>query len=476
LFEKVSRSNCDAGKPFTTRSECGIPQDMQAVAADADLLKPRWITGHLPAFAESPLKFIEACAASRRPLVPLRFVNRPLLFVNEPAVIEQILVTDSRRFQKTPGYRATTMRRIFGEGLITSEGAKWQRQRKLSQPAFHRARIEQYGNTIQRFTQEMTSSWQTGQTVDVHEQMMRLTTRVITQALFTAEVPNAIRNMRDSSAAVMRAFRQQWNFWRLLRQLFPSKARREFHRVITELDQYILTVIKARRQETNPPPDLLTALLQARDEGGESMTDVELLDELKTLMAAGLDTTALTLSWAIHLLSTREHLQEELRVEVSRSVGHDRPEYRHVPQLGAVERVIKETMRLYPPVWLIGRQALENVDTPFGTIASGTSCIMSQWTMHRDARFFADPGAFKPERWLDTASGQTLPKYAFFPFGGGPRVCIGAALAMVEAVLVLAELLWEFRWSAAGNERVEPWASITLQPSCDIVVRLDRLR
>ena len=430
------------------------------------------ILGHLPQFARNPLEFLERCAKYHGDVVPLRFLHRRVLLLNHPDHIEQVLTAQSKHFRKTIGYRTPFMRSLFGQGLLTSEGTLWTQQRRLAQPAFHRDRIAGYANIIVQFAHETLSNWRAGERIDIHAAVMKLTTRVIVRTLFNAEVPPAIAQLNDASEVVLREFSQQYRLWRFIRILFADKGSRRFKEVLGEIDSFIYRLIDERRSTGENPGDLLSMLLAARDESGAGMSDRQLRDELVTLMVAGLDTTALAVSWSMFLLAKSPAAQTKIRAEIKQVLGGRPPTFTDLPQLRFTDAVLKESMRLYPPAWIVGREALSECQIGGMTIRPGTSVIMSQWLKHRDPRYFSDPLAFRPERWLDD-SAKALPKFAYFPFGGGPRVCIGNTFAQMESSLTLACILQQFGFSCAPNYDVPLWPSITLQPQGGIWLQLE---
>ncbi len=435
--------------------------------------KGRWLVGSLPDFGRDPLRFLEDCARNYGDFVTLRFFNRTVLLINDPRAIEQVLATQHRNFQKTLGYRTPFMRRLFGQGLLVSEGSLWTRQRRLAQPAFHRERIAGYADTIVTFTDRLAARWENGAVRDIHAEMLRLTTQVVTKTLFNAPVPPEIEELGSASEAVMAHFTRQWSIWRMFLFFLPSSGKKRFDQVMQRLDDYIFNVIRERRA-SGDTGDLLSMLLMARDENGNAMSDQQLRDELTTLMVAGLDTTALALSWGFYLLARHPAAAAELAGEVAEVLGERAPTFDDLPRLKFTERVVKESMRLYPPAWIVGREAIADCEVEGHVVRKGTSVIMSQWLMHRDPRYFANADQFEPERWK--VEEGNLPKFAYFPFGGGPRVCIGNSFAIMEAMLVTARLTQRFSFSAQSSTPVLPWASITLQPRGGIPLRIEHRR
>jgi cytochrome P450 len=420
-----------------------------------------FLFGNLPDFGRNPIDFLERCHREYGDMVGLRFFQKKVCFTSDPVLIEMVLTTRARDFRKTVGYRTPFMRRLFGQGLLTSEGEVWSRQRRLAQPAFHKERIASYAGIITDFTQELSDEWLKGGERQIHTDMMTLTTKVVTKSLFTADVPQQIHDLNRGSGVVMKRFTSQWSGTKLLLSFLPSAEKRRFLQVMDRLDAYIYGVIEDRRRHGDAKDDLLSMFLKARDDEGKGMSDQQLRDELITLMAAGLDTTALALSWALYLLALNPRIQEEAAKETKATLQGNTPTIEDFTRLKALQNIVKESMRLYPPAWTIGREALVDVEWKGHLISRGTSVLMSQWIMHRDERFFKAPEQFVPSRWNHE---ESIPKFAYFPFGGGPRTCIGHAFATMEAVLVLAMLLPRFKVSCLDGYRVEPWPSITLQP------------
>jgi len=424
--------------------------------------KGSFFFGNLSDFGRNPLAFLECINRDFGDFVSLQFLGRSILFINDTLAIEQVLVSESRHFRKTIGYRTPFMRRLFGQGLLTSEGDFWLRQRRLSQPAFHRDRVAGYARNIGEFTGKMLATWSVGETRNIHEDMLRITTEVVTRSLFNSPVPPEIDEMGEASAVVMKRFTTQWSGFRLLLNLLPTAESRRFKHVMKRLDAYILGLIRERRAGGRDHGDLLSMLLLARDDDGSGMSDQQLCDELKTLMVAGLDTTALTLSWALYLLARNPLIDGRLREETNSLLQNRSASFEDLARLPYTEAVVKETMRLFPPAWVIGREAIHDCEIGGYSIRPGVSVIVSQWIKHRDLRHFSDPLQFKPERWLGN---PTLPKLCYFPFGAGPRVCIGSSFAMMESILGLATITARFRLTARPGYRVDPWPSITLQPA-----------
>lgn len=425
----------------------------------------RLLTGNLSDYVPDQLGFLQRCAREYGDVVRLRFLNVPIYLLNHPDHIEYMLVGNNRNFIKDRAERSGL--RFLGQGLLTSEGGYWRRQRRLAQPAFHRQRISAYGRTMVESAERMLgSSWRDGATREVQEDMSRLTLQIVSATLFGASMTDEIEEeVGDALGVVMGRFTGGILF--KVPERIPTPANLRFRRAVRRLEEVIYGIIRERRSShEGDAGDLLSMLLAARDEvTGEGMTNRQLRDEVLTIFLAGHETTALNLSWTWHLLAgdptTEERLHEELRTVLNGRA----PTMSDLPNLRYADAVVKESTRLYPPAWGFGRETLQDCEIGGYRVPKGTQVVVSQWVMHRDGRYFENPETFRPERWLD-GSTDGLPKYAYFPFGGGPRLCIGQSFAKMEAVLLLATIAQRFRLRhAPGQETVKPLPSLTLRPS-----------
>lgn len=433
----------------------------------------RRLTGHLPAFARDPLAFLLGTASTYGPVVPLRFGRTRAYLLSDPAHIEEVLVSKRRSFVKAKSLRA--LRRLFGDGLLLGEGDAWLRQRRLAQPAFHHERIASYAAIVVADTQRMLVSWSDGGTRDVHAAMKRLTVGIIAKTLFGADVADTADWFGTALDAAMQLHAGGRGLPRFLPEWLPLRVHRRYRRLIREVDTTIFEIIRRRRASDEDRGDLLSMLLAARDEEGDGsgMSDEQLRDEVMTLMLAGHETTANALTWAWVLLAQHSRVAERLADEVGAVLGGRPAAAADVRRLRYTEAVVQETMRLYPPAWNIPREAIEHVVIAGHGIPAGTLVLMSQWVMHRDPRFFDSPEEFRPERWTDGLLAR-LPRFAYFPFGGGPRVCIGASFAMMEAILALATIAQRFEFALAPDATFAVWPAMTLRPRGEVAGRLRR--
>ena len=431
--------------------------------------KPQFLIGRMPLASRDPLALFSKWAAEFGDIFYYRAAWIHVYFLNHPDLIEGVLVRNYQNFLKDHVIRKS--RWFFGEGLLTNEGESWLRQRRLSQPAFHRERVASYARIMTCYTGQMLDSWdakfaKTAAPFDIHQEMMQLTLRIVVRALFNVEAEQigAISKamnilMRNSSGVRM--------LLPPVARYLPTPAMIEFRRSVRQLDESVYHIIAARRRDESDSGDLLSMLMQARDEDGSRMSDKQLRDEVMTFLLAGHETTALTLSWTWHLLAQHPEVEEQLHAELERLLAGRVPELSDLPKLNYTERVIKESMRLYPPAWSLARTVVKEFELRGYRIPAGANVVMSPWIMHHHSAYFPDPWRFDPDRWLRDDA-QKLPRFAYFPFGGGPRQCIGNAFAMMEATLLLATIAQRFTLRAVSSEPIIPVPSFTLRPKSGI--------
>jgi cytochrome P450 len=419
------------------------------------------LAGSLQPFNDRRLDWLVEIARTHGPVCSFRLGPRRCLLVSDPDLIEQVLVTDYKKYVKHFGARL--YRPLLGNGLVTSEGDFWLRQRRLAQPAFLKNRLARYAPAMTELAEQVARSWQAGKRVDIADEMSRLTGAIALRTLFGA---GSIRDQDAYNRAHITAlevihqrFRHlvKWPLW------LPFPAHVRLKRALAHLDAIIDGFVQEGRSRPEPGDDLLSMLLRARDEDGSQMTDRQLRDEAMTLFLAGHETTALTLSWTWYLLAQHPEIEEKLAAEWSSVLGGRLPTPDDIPRLSYTEHVVQEAMRVYPPVYLIGREPVTDVELGGYRVRKGTTVFMSQWVSHRNPKYFDDPETFRPERWADGLA-RRLPKYAYYPFGGGPRVCLGNTFAMMEAVLLLATLGRRWRFTREPEPKVTPWPTITLKP------------
>lgn len=421
----------------------------------------------------NPLAFLEGLARDYGDVSRFRLGPVFVYLVNDPELIRSVLVTRADAYHK--GRALERARRLLGEGLLTSEESIHLRQRRLMQPAFHRERISGYGETMVRYAERATERWKAGETIDVHREMVGLTLAIVGKTLFDADVEGEADEIGGALTEVMELFQRllMVPFGELLEKL-PLPSTRRFERARGRLDATIGRLIAERRRNPRDRTDLLTLLILAQDTEGDGggMSDAQLRDEAMTIFLAGHETTANALTWTWHLLSQNPEVEARLHEELDRVLGERAPGVSDLPRLRYTEMVLSEAMRLYPPAWIVGRRAVVDHELGGYRIPAGSILLLSQWITHRDPRFFPDPLRFDPMRFTPEAN-AARPKFAYFPFGGGPRVCIGEGFAWMEGVLLLATIARRWRFSRADSA-VTPAALITLRPKGGLPMRIDR--
>ncbi|MBY0526587.1 MAG: cytochrome P450 [Gemmataceae bacterium] len=423
--------------------------------------KGTWFGGNLSEFRRARLDFFTRCAREYGDFVSLRFGPHRIILVNDPAAIDYVLVGGARSFRKHFALRLNPL--LLGNGLLTSEGDFWLRQRRLAQPAFRASRMPAYAESFVGFTQRMLQRWQPGQSVDVLTEMERLTLDIAAKTLFDADVESEARAVGEALRVAQDAFVARFGSALPLPLSWPTPRNLALRRAVHRLDDIVYGIIHQRRRGGEDKGDLLSMLLAAQEEDGERMTDRQLRDECMTLFLAGHETTALTLSWAWYGLSRNAEAEAELAAEVQSVLGGRIPTLADLPRLKFTEMTVLEALRLYPPAYTFGREAIEDCEVGGYPVPKGMTILMSQWVMHRDPRFFAEPLEFRPNRWADGLL-HKLPKLVYFPFGAGPRLCIGEKFAMAEAILVLATIAQKYRFTVVPEHPVVPAATFTLRP------------
>jgi cytochrome P450 len=423
-------------------------------------------------FRRDPPGFLARVARDHGDAVRFRFPGQPVILFNHPDLIRDVLVTRARSFAKGRGLERTKL--LLGDGLLTSEGTLHLRQRRLVQPAFHRDRIASYGSTMVQAAERRASAWYEGATIDVLHEMMALTLAVVGRTLFGAEVEREADTVRTAIEIALKTLTLATLPFAERLDWLPLPHLLRFRRAKAQLDDIIYRLIQERRSGGDRG-DLLSLLLLAQDAEGDGtgMTDLQLRDEAITLLLAGHETTANALTWTWYLVSQHPAVERELHGELDRTLGGRAPTADDLPDLPYTRRVLSEAMRLYPPAWVVGRRAVVDCEVGSHVVPSGVLVFVSQWVTHRDPRFFVDPERFDPERWTQEAA-AARPKFSYYPFGAGPRVCIGEQFAWMEGVLVLATLARHWRLRLVPGHPVAPQAIVTLRPKFGMRMTVQR--
>jgi cytochrome P450 len=400
-------------------------------------------------------------------LGPFRYV-----VVNHPDGVRHVLAENAKNYVKSRNYRGLKL--VLGDGLLTAEGDAWRRQRRLVQPGFHRDKIAGFAATMARDTRQLLDRWQTMApgTVDVHEEMMRLTLRIVGRTLFGLDVDGDAKAVGEALHVVLRFANEYAQALVSVPTWLPTGRNREFHREKRTLDTLVARIVDERRRRGDMGDDLLAMLLSARDEAsGAAMTERQLRDEVMTLVMAGHETTANALTWTSWLLARHPEAARRVRDEVDAVLGDRDPEVADLPRLPLVSRALDEGMRLYPPAWAFERQAIAD-DVVMGyRIPAGSIVGVFPFLLHRQRAYWDEPERFDLDRFAPERASQQR-RWTYLPFGGGQRICVGESFALMEARIILAMMARRFELEVEPGHPVELDPVITLRPKCGVKLRL----
>jgi cytochrome P450 len=422
-------------------------------------------------FRKDPLRFLAELVKDHGDVVSFRLGPHQAYLLNHPDLFKDVLVTHSHKFMKGLGLQRA--KRVLGEGLLTSEGEFHRRQRRLLQPAFHRDYIRAYGEVMTTYAAAMRDSWQPRQEIDIAEQMRHLTLAIVARALFHADVEAEATEIGQALTTAIELFGASLSLFAELLFRLPLPATFRFQKAHARLNACIYSIINARRASGKDYGDLLSMLLRAQDpEGGVGMTDQQVRDEAITLFLAGHETTANALAWTWYLLAQHPEAEHRLQKELDEVLGPRVPTVDDLQALAYTRKVFTESLRCFPPAWIMARSALEEHSIVGYRIKPGDYLLMSPYLIHHDARYYDDPFRFDPERWAnDRANGQ--PPFTYLPFGAGPRICIGESFAWMEGILVIATLAQRWRPRLVPGHPVELQPLITLRPKYGIRMVLE---
>lgn len=418
----------------------------------------------------SPVQTMRDIRAQWGTVAAVRLGNLYNYVICEPEYIHAVLMDRDNAYRKDAIVQ--DLDELLGQGLLTAEGDAWRRNRKLAAPALKRKQIEAYADWMVELTNRELDRWRDGAVVELHQAMMGLTLKIVVKTLFNIDLEEQIEQIGGYIDDAMDIFHKRTHtMWRLVPKSIPTPLQRRFAQTIASLDEFVYELIARRRDDMEEGDDLLYRLLIANDEDG-GLTDKQLRDEVLTMFIAGHETTALALSYAWYLLSTNAEVSRKLYAEVDEVLGGRTPTAADTSKLPYLLAVVQETLRMYSPAWIIGREAMR--DTTIGPyfVPKGTQVLLPQSVVHYEPQYFADPFEFRPERWLDPNFEKSLPKGVYFPFGGGQRVCIGQHFAMMELLLMVATMVQrcELENAMATDLRTQP--AVTLRPTVPISMRV----
>ena len=421
-----------------------------------------------------PIRLFSYMAKHLGPIAHYRLFNIHVVYLNDPDYIREVLINQATSF-----VRERTVRRLkvlLGEGLLTSDDPTHKRSRRIAAPAFHRGRISAYADTMVAAAADMRGTWRDGEEMDIVETMMKLSLEIVAQTLFATEVDDDVRAINDQTNIIMGIYNYLVAFPNLEAVLhLPIPGVMRFRKARAKLDRVVIRIIAERKaqgvEKLSERADLLSLLLVARDEDGSALSDEQLRDEVLTIFLAGYETTANALAWTWYLLSINPEADARMAEEIRAVLGDRTATLEDYGQLKYTRMVLAESMRLYPPVWAMGRMSTTPIEMGPYRLPAGTHWFFSQYVMQRDARFFDDPLRFEPLRHTEEEAAKR-DKFTYFPFGGGGRQCIGEGFAWMESVLVLATLAQRWRMELLPGQKVDVEEKITLRPRYPINVRL----
>jgi cytochrome P450 len=430
----------------------------------ATLPRPLPVLGHALRFKRQPLEFLE----SLRPLgdiVTIRLGRKPAYIVNSPDLIHQVLVVEAPAFEGG-GALLEKVRPLIGDGLITLRGVAHRQHRRLLQPAFHRSRIARYAEVMAGLAVARADSWHDGQRIAADVEMMELAMAVVGRTLFSTDFDqDAVDEVVSDMPILLDGIRKRLLAPTDLLEKLPTADNRRFNSAIRRIHEVVDRIIADYRRTGLDHGDLASMMLLARDEEtGEGLSDRQVRDEVLTMLAAGTQTTATTIAWALHTMSIRTDLQDRAYAEVNDVLGDRALAYEDLERLDYIRRLLSETLRLYPPAWLLSRRASAEVRLGGHVLPPGASIFFSPYAVHRDPSIFPDPDRFDPDRWLPEHA-KTIPRPAFIPFGAGSRQCLGEGFAWVEATVVLATILRRWQVRPVAGQTIRKVALATLVPS-----------
>ena len=428
--------------------------------------------GSLIVYFSDMLGFLKRVSDDYGDIVYYKLGTRKMYLLNNPEHIKDVLVTHNRNFEKSRALKRTKI--ILGEGLLTNEGEPHIKQRRTIQPVFHHERIKSYGDVMAQYASRVGDGWKNGEVVNIHKEMMKLTLFIVSKTIFDSDMESKSDEIGECLTDLVTLFPQMIFPYSEYLDNLPLPANRRFQIAKDKLDSIIYRLIEERRASPGEKSDLLSMLLEAQDEeGGEVMSDLQVRDEALTLFLAGQESTANSLVWTWYLISTHPEVEKKVHEEVDSVLNGRLPTLDDLGKLSYTQNVFKEALRLYPPAWAVARHVKEDYEVGGYVIPAGADIFMSQYVVHRDPRLFREPDRFIPERW-STNETKDLPRFAYFPFGGGTRRCIGEPFAWMEGVILIATIASKWKMRLVPHQKIVPQALITIRPKNGMNMIMER--
>lgn len=425
------------------------------------------LVGNTYQFASDPLSFYETMAREHGPVARYEVGGDEFLQLSDPDLVEQVLVQENEKFRKGKQYHQS-LGPVLGNGLLLSEGEFWRRQRHRMQPAFGPGALAKYAPVMVEYTERMLTEWRDGEVRDIHAEMMQLTVEIAAKALFDVDIRDYESDIADALEVVMNRSEKRIERPIDIPDSVPTPGNLRYRRALSALDQIAAEIVETHDASGD---DVVSRLLQAKSQA-DDLDDEQIKDEVVTLLLAGHETTALVLTYTLYLLATNPEQAERLRAELDEELGGVPPSNEDIEALPYTKRTVREGLRVYPPVQGVIRESAEPVEIGGYEFSEGTTVSVQQWVLHRDPRFYDQPEAFRPERWSEEFR-DSLPAFAYFPFGGGPRRCIGDNFAKQEARLALATIAQDWKFTPV-TEELSFSPSITLRPDGAVKLRIQR--
>lgn len=422
------------------------------------------IVGNALQFQRNPLQFVRNTQTTYGNMATIHLGGSPIVLLFRPEYIRYVLTEQPKNFTKANRRGGPNLRAFLGDGLLTIEGDFHRQQRRLVQPAFHKRRVESYADTMVQQTQEMLAEWRAGTELNIASAMQQLTLRIIAKALFNVESHSLIAELGQAFNDVIENPARTLSGLKVVRLPFQASGESKNAVGRRTLDEFIYALIAERRADGRDVGDVLSMLLAAQDEGS-SMADKQVHDQVLTFVAAGHETAQNTLSWTFYLLSQHPEVRARLLAELQTVLADRAPAVEDLAHLPYLEWVMNESWRVFPPAWIQGRSAIAAFELGGYHFPAGSIFMLSQWVLHHEPELWGDPDVFRPERW-DPARGEKekVPQWAYFPFGGGPRICIGMPFAQMETRLLLATILQQYVPRLVPGFPVVPQPRVTLRP------------
>ncbi len=431
------------------------------------------VVGSLFDYFRDILGFLTRVSADYGDIVYYKLGSRKMYLLNNPEDIKDVLVTNNRNFEKSRALKRTKI--VLGEGLLTNEGEPHLKQRRTIQPVFHHQRIKSYGDVMAEYSSRIGENWQNGSVVNIHKEMMKLTLSIVSKTIFDSDMESESDEIGKSLTDLVTLFPQMIFPYSEYLDNLPLPANKRFFNAKSKLDSIIYKMIEERRANPGEKMDLLSMLLEAQDEegNGQKMSDLQVRDEAMTLFLAGQESTANSLVWTWYLISQHPQVEKKVHDEIESALQDRLPTLDDLGKLSYTQNVFKEALRLYPPAWALARQVKEDYEVRGYTIPAGADIFISQYVVHRDPRLYREPDRFIPERW-ESEETKDLPRFAYFPFGGGTRRCIGEPFAWMEGIIIIAAIASKWKMRLVPHQSVVPEPLITIRPKYGMKMILER--